>query len=413
MQRWLILFLVLSYRVSANEYINGTVILNNGESHTGLIRWDEDEETFWSDHFNGEKSEIPGFSKLSDEVKEAIENSQKGPSFDLLSFQVQLSSIFAEDIDAPNFIVPFAAIQSLIPKIISDRKGLEVHLHNGDVFFTHDGSNDVNAKIFVDKADGSVGQFRMDQVKEVNFSTTRANRLGPNHGIYGVVESQMGTFIGRIHWDRDERFGHQTLEGRDQNKLNSEEVSTVISDIKAITRKDDAALFEMKDGSQVLMTGTNDVDNGNRGLYIDTPDQGRLVLPWEQFNKITFTEPVEDGWDSYHQAVKKPGKLKAIVKRRSGTELDGDIIFNMAQSSPAEMIRCTIKGMDIYMPMFMMRSIKPAGDQYSDVTLTDGTVMKVYGSASFTSENLGLLVNPSDQAEYVPWEDVEEIIFNH
>lgn len=410
---WGLLLIAGASATWANQYIHGSVTLNNGETHEGLIRWDDDEETFWSDHFNGEKSDISGYAALSDEVKEAIEDGQKGPKLDLLSFQVELSSLFAEDIDEPDFTLPFAAIKTLTPKTVKGHEGLWVTLHNGDEFFTHEGSNDLTAKVFVNKDNGSVSQFRLNQIKQVDFSTSAATRVGPNQAIYAEVESTQGRFKGRIHWDRDERFVHETLEGTDQNNPAEGEISVAIGDIQSIKRETNAALFIMKDGSEKKMTGTNDVNDGNRGLYIETTDRGRVVLPWEHVTRVTFIDADETDWQPYTTAARKSGLLKASVRTKDGTVSEGNLVFNLAQSSPAEMIRCTVKGMDYYMPLFMIKSIKPVSEQYSEVTLVTGEQLNMYDSASFTAENLGLLLTEGGNTRYLAWDTVEEISFNH
>ena len=42
----------------ADGFIYGTITTNSGNSHTGLIRWG-DEEAFWDDVFHSAKKELP------------------------------------------------------------------------------------------------------------------------------------------------------------------------------------------------------------------------------------------------------------------------------------------------------------------------------------------------------------------
>lgn len=414
--RFLTVLLVLVAGVAgANEYIYGTVTLKSGESHTGILRWDDDEETFWSDHFNGEKSEIPQFDTLSDDLKEAIEDGQKGPKLDLLSFQVTLSSIFADDIENPDFIVPFGAIAKLAThRNEHGDDGLRVSLHNGDSFDSYEGSNDLDAEIFVKKANGATEQFKMRQVDHVVFSRTSQSFEGFNQGIYAVVDSELGTLKGRVFWDRDERFLNETIEGTEVSQPENGELSIPLASIKSIEKKAVGSLLTQHNGKQLHLTGTNDVDDDNRGLYIDTPDKGRILLPWEQFKKMTIQDQPQHDWQAYHQGLNHKALLSAEVELKNGNKVQaGQMVFNMAQTSPAEMIRCTVEGMDYYMPLFLIKSIEPLSAQHAKVTLRNGEQMNMFDAASFTDENLGLLYSANGESQYIKWADVKKLVFDH
>ena len=412
-----LILLLLSFAgfATANEYIHGTVKLKSGESHTGILRWDEDEETFWSDHFNGEKSEIPQYKSLPDDVKEQIEDAQVGPKLDLLSFKVTLSSIFAEDIENPDFIVPFGAIAKLTTATDeSGRRGLKVELYNGDVFESYEGSNDLNADIYVKKSDLTTNEFKMKQIESITFSQATEALTGFDQGIYAVVDSDLGTFKGRVRWDRDERFLKEAIDGSDVSQPNSEELSIPLSDIKSIEKKEKGSLLTMHNGKELHLSGTNDVDSDNRGLFIDTPEKGRILLPWEQFNKMTIQEVPQNDWQTFHSSIRKEGKLNAQLTFKDDSLISASsIVFNMAQTSPAEMIRCTVKGMDYYMPLFLIKSIEPKSNQHALVTLMNGEQTEMYDAASFTEENLGLLYTGNGKSQYVQWKNVKKIEFIH
>ncbi|WP_154223591.1 hypothetical protein [Marinicella rhabdoformis] len=411
----MVLLLFVAGNVVANEYIHGTVKLKSGESHTGILRWDEDEETFWSDHFNGEKSEIPQYKTLSDDIKEQIEDAQVGPKLNLLSFKITLSSVFADDIENPDFIVPFAAIAKLLTVTDdSGSRGLKIELHNGDVFESYEGSNDLNADVFVKKSDGTTGEFRMKQIESITFSRAADGLSGFDQGIYAVVDSKLGTFKGRIQWDRDERFLKEAIDGSDLANPENEELSIPLSDIESIEKKEKGSLLTLQNGKQLHLSGTNDVDADNRGIFIDTPEKGRMSLPWEQFKKMAIQEFPQNDWQEYHSLISKKGKLNAQLTLKDGAQISAkNLVYNMAQTSPAEMIRCTVKGMDYYLPLFQIKSIEPKSNQHALVTLIDGEQVEMFDSASFTEENLGLLFSVDGVSKYVNWKDVKKVDFEH
>ncbi len=415
MRYLIVLLLCVAGNAVSNEYIHGTVNLKSGESHTGILRWDDDEETFWSDHFNGEKNAIPQFSSLSSGLKSQIEDAQMGPKLNLLSFKITLSSIFADDIEKPDFVVPFGALAKLTASSNDEGSaGLHVELLNGDVFESYEGSNDLDAEVFVKNISGETNQFKMRQIESIEFSRSFDEFAGFNKGIYAVIDSDMGTYKGRVFWDRDERFLNETIEGTEASKLDSEELSIPLSDIKSIEKKQNSALITKHDGTQLTLVGTNDVNDENRGLYIDTPDKGRMVLPWQHFNKMTIQDEAQHDWQAYHQALLKKGKLSAQVTQKDKSQITAtNLVFNMAQTSSSEMVRCTVKGMDFYMPLFLIKSIEPKSAQHALVTLINGEQLNMSDTASFTEENLGLLYSDNGQSRYISWVDVEKIEFNH
>ena len=50
----------------------------------------------------------------------------------------------------------------------------------------------------------------------------------------------------------------------------------------------DAARITLSDGRELLLTGSNDVNEGNRGIFIQTAGGEIFVVDWDDFDRAVF-----------------------------------------------------------------------------------------------------------------------------
>ena len=88
---------------------------------------------------------------------------------------------------------------------------------------------------------------------------------------------------GRIHWDQDERFNWETLDGEEGGV----EYRIPFIAIRSIARSEHGgADVVLREGRKLHLTGSNDVDEGHRGVAIEQPDGSVTVLPWEELREV-------------------------------------------------------------------------------------------------------------------------------
>ena len=114
--------------------------------------------------------------------------------------------------------------------------------------------------------------------------------------LYGTIVTREGEEIeGRIRWDADEEWSWELLQGTSRNVDFSIEFGNV-----AHVERDDAegAHVTLRDGRSFHLTGNNDVDRDNRGIFIfptpgdaaatgQTAPEWRYVA-WEDFREARF-----------------------------------------------------------------------------------------------------------------------------
>jgi hypothetical protein len=228
----------------------GTVTVWDGSQFRGFIRWDDD-ECVSTDILDGESRdeelEIP-FSKIR-----AIERASSSSS------RVELAN------------------------------GQKIRLR---------GTNDVNEDnrgIVVDVPDfGQVTveweDFERAEFEKPNPALSKGYRqYDAGQPLYGTVWDNAGDrWQGRIRWDDDEAMTYEFLDG----EMDDLDVRIEFSDIRSIKRRSRrSALVQFEGGETVILKGTCDVNDENRGIFVEETDGQMIHLYWDEFDRVEFGHP--------------------------------------------------------------------------------------------------------------------------
>ena len=178
--------------------------------------------------------------------------------------------------------------------------------------------------------------------------------------------------------------------------------------IRSIARQTlGSSLVTLVDGRELVLSGTNDVGNGNRGVYVDDPRYGRVLVSWDAFLRLDFS-PAGSG-PAYGDFP--PGRpLKGTVTTRDGRQLAGRLVYDLDESETTETFDAPLECVDYTIPFGMIASIVHP----DRVTLRNGETLQLERSADLGERNAGILifVDGGEQPEYVPWADVARIDFD-
>ena len=392
--------------VAANPepIIFGTVTETNGQTYTGSIRWG-DQETFLSDIFNGRKIATVGIEHLSDDEKNDLTDHQPGPRATIGNVHITFKS-FRKEIELPYFNVPFGSVKQLE---IDNKKNLfTATLQDGSTIVS-DGSssNDLSSDIFVKNLQGETKEFELNELSLITFAKAPATALTFGDGIYGTVTSSIGTFEGRVMWDKDERLTYEELDGEDE----SQDYEIKFSDIKSIEKNGNASIVVLRNETTLNLTGTNDVNNGNRGIWVDHPDLGRVEIEWSQFKKLVI-EDVSVKWLDFDDYANITKPLKGQVELKDGSKLDADsITYDMNQQSSSELMQVDVNEANREIPLRTIQKINVKHEQAVEFLLQDQTTILAYGNRSVTRENNGILIRSQGTHRWIPWEQVQAVTF--
>jgi hypothetical protein len=380
--------------VDTSGFLYGEAVTRSGNTYRGRLRWD-DEESFWGDYFNSTKKERPYAEKAPDHMRERRER--------VTIFGISIGTRWDDD-DDRRFVAPFGALRE-----IEVHRGDEVTvtMKSGTRYELEGGSNDIGADVVV--WDEKVGRIALewDELERVRFLPAPADLAVDVHRLHGTVESDAGTFRGWIQWDQDECLSSDELDGDTRDG----DVSIPMGRIRRIERASRrASLVTMDDGRELRLDGSNDVDDDNRGIYVEDDRFGRVLVSWDAFESVTFDRPAGSG--PAQNAFAAGGPLVGTVTDRQGRKHAGRIAFDLDETETWELLSGTRRDVEFIIPFALVAAVVPDGDDSAKVFLESGLELRLEGGADVGEGNSGVAVIGDDgDVRYVEWEDVRRIDF--
>ena len=389
---------------STNIFIYGTVTTINGDQYEGPIRWGND-EVYWVEMFNAGKTSNDFLKFLS---KSDIENLPKsddswlGLDLDILSLWEDKFSKSKHQFDSR-----FGDIRSVHPTGSNTAK---ITLKNGVAMEVHgDGYEDVGSSI-VKVFDQELGEVKLkwSRIASVDFKEgSPATDVTFGQPIYGKVDAgRKGSFTGIIQWDKDERFLNETLDGQDRN--GKKEIP--FQHIHRIKKGKYGSEVVLKSGRELYITGSNDVNQENRGIVVNDPNVGQITIPWMYFQELEIQENPQGL--SYNDFPLSMG-LKGTVYTVDGDKHSGLMAFDLDEAWEFEILDGKDDNVTFKIPFRNIQSIVPKNYNYSIITLKNGTSLLLGGERDVSDRNDGILIfTATDQKpNYIKWSAIDEISF--
>jgi hypothetical protein len=166
----------------------------------------------------------------------------------------------------------------------------------------------------------------------------------------------------------------------------------------------------LKDGRSYRLRGTNDVNDENRGIMVEDPRFGRVVVSWREFDRLDFSESASSG-RAY--ADYKPGKpLAGTVVTKDGETHSGRLVFDLDEAASWEILNGDWSDLEYNIPFQFVKRIEPGRDE-TRVVLRGGEDLRLEESQDVTANNDGLLVFDRGTADplFLPWRNLESIEF--
>jgi len=396
-----------------NTAIYGKVTTVSGDVYTGPIKWGgkgaQKAEVFWVEVLNGTKASNDFMKFLSKaEVKALSEKEEEGGSW--LNIDLGVLSIWEDKFSdtAHEFKARFGDIKSIVPMRrdrakITFKNGASLEIVGGN-------SEDIGNSIGV--YDFELGEVMLSwgRVEKVEFmAAPKSQEEGFGKPIYGIVNAgRKGTFSGQIEWDSDERFLSEILDGKDRNG----DKKVPFRSIQKIVKGRNGVDLTLKSGRTLFLTGSNDVNQGNRGVVINDPNVGQVKIDWRDFIELEISDS-ESLRMSYDDFPSSRG-LRAKVTTIQGDEHEGMIAFDLDEAWEFELLDANDDKAEFQVVFRNIKSIIPKNYNYSMVELRNGERLLLGDHRDVSEKNAGILVFPSKNADpvYIKWSQVDEIIFD-
>lgn len=383
-------------------YMYGKVTTRDGNTYVGVIQW-SDEEIYWSDFFNASKLDSKIFGHILEERRDKDDDNWLGIDW-------SLSGIWADKHSwtVHQFVCQFGNFRAIEYK---RDKRLNITLKDGSVLeIGGSGYNDVFANIRV--YDEEIGKVKIgsDRVRRIEFfQGPRKVYDKPGKAISGTVYTTEGErFQGQIQWDHDECLTSEMLDG----EADGSDMSIAFGKIKKITPLRRGSEVELWSGRTFVLSGTNDVDSDNKGIYVTHPEFGRVDIPYSYVDLVEFDE---NGWSGpKYEEFEKPRYLKGKVKLNDGETVSGYIVYDMDEFWDFETLEGDSHKVEYIVPFTSIKSIQPKNYNYSYVTLRNGEKVLLGDARDVSDKNGGLLVFNSQESEAVriDWELIDRIDFD-
>lgn len=395
----LVVLLSLSDMLEAQDggLMYGRVKTMSGTEYIGNIRWGG-EEVFWTDVFNASKLDTKVFGHvLKDKDKEGIDWSLTSIWDDYRSNSVH------------EFSCQFGNIRNLT---YTDHNRALITLKNGSkIKVGGSGYNDIMASVTI--LDEELGKIKVkgSNVRSVDFMNTPES-LDPKFGValYGAVHTFEGDSVkGYIQWDHDERLSTDVLDGHSH----SQNLKIPMGKIVRIEPSRNSSKVELISGREFVMSGTNDVAEGNRGVIVTAEGLGRTSIPWSDIYYVSFDKSEKTSGPSYAD-FKSPKALSGQVILINDKKYSGFFAFDMDEVWEFEFLDGHSKNWEFKVPFSNIRTISPRNSKYSLIELKEGSKILLGNSRDVSSQNGGILLFKDKDKEpiIIDWDEVDRIIFN-
>ncbi|MBN1885120.1 MAG: hypothetical protein JW876_06315 [Candidatus Krumholzibacteriota bacterium] len=382
--------------------IYGTLTAADGEVFEGLIRWDTNEAS-WVDILDGNKdrfrSNDRGRRRGSRRTRDRIE---------FFGIRIEGSGIYTED-DRSLSGICFGHIASL--EVIGDDE-VALTLKSGDELEFSGGSTDIGDEIrgiVIEDAKKGEVEFDWEDVDRIDFSASPPG-LASSFGdrLYGTLTTRSDdTFTGWVCWDVDELFTTDELDGRSSRRRRHIE----FGDIRMIERKgSDGARLTLWDGNTMVLSGSNDVDDSNRGIAIFVEGFGRVTVRWDEFESLEFLEPpaapVYGDFDGGR-------RIMGTVYTTDGGSVSGAIRWDDDEEYTWEYLDGEFRDIEMDIEFANIAEIRRKGFRSAIVSVWDGPAFRLRGSNDVDEDNRGIFVTTAEGEEVdIDWEDLDRVVFS-
>lgn len=360
--------------------IRGTVVLRDGRRHEGPIRWG-DRQRFWDE-------------RLAGVLAEDLELGERTEHLEVFGLRVWQWK--ERDVVRLSIAVPFGLIASI------ERTGgdaLTATLVDGTVVDMRRSGRDVGADPTVETGAGDPVTPDWGDVERVEFAAGPATGAERSR-LYGTVETAIGRWTGFVAWDRDERVLDETLDG-DEAEIPFARIAEIHKDGPW------AATVVLRDGTVEKLSGTNDVNEDNRGIEIRADGLGTVVVGWDAFTSFVLDDPPP----SPARGTFAAGPLRGTVVTRAGERLAGTITWGDHERWVWETLDGELHpDVDVAIPFSELAGVVPSPDDpgWATVELRSGRELEVRGG-DVEAEARPLEVGTGAGPRRVEWADVAAV----
>ncbi|MEW5995156.1 MAG: hypothetical protein AB1744_12280 [Candidatus Zixiibacteriota bacterium] len=392
----------ISIQADHSGRIYGRITTVDGDVFKGFIRWDKNEGN-WVDVLDATK-ELPKrhYKKSHRKYRD------KETTIKIFGLEIGKESSRGFWSSAQSGI-RFGHIKSL--EATGDDEAILTLKSGQEIEFTGGGTDigtGIREIVIEDEHEGEI-EFVWDDLEAVEFMQSPKNAESNfSDRLYGTLTTRRGDeFTGFICWDVDELFTSDILDGEEGSRKRKIKFGKIMS----IERySSSGATVTLPNGEEMLLRGTNDVNDNNSGIVVCDPNLGQVTVQWDDFDRLDFTAaPAQIRYDQFDGGR----RLSGTVYTDDGESYSGTIRWDDDEEHTWEILDGEHRDIEFDIEFGLINSIEKRSYRSSVVTLWDGRTFRLGGSNDVDEDNKGVFVMLPDGEEVeIEWDDFDRVEFN-
>lgn len=366
--------------------IYAKITLRDGDMLEGRVSWGE-HETIWGHTFDASYN---FYDHHRDAYYRQRELSGRRPGNLTAQFHVYFGDITRIERHGSRALV-----------LLKDEREFEVY------------SGDVGESLYLSDVDLGKVKVKWNEIETIEFqdeSKDFAKHSVENaYPIYGKITTRSDhVFNGFILWDNDESLSTDIIDAEDGRY----DRNIPFSKIKSITpRSSRSSEVVLVTGKEMVLSGTNDVDKGNRGLVVTDPDYGIISIEWRDVDLVEFDHNVPA---QKYSDFPKGKHLRGTLTDDRGKDFSGYIRWDDDESMTTDFLNGETYGYDVKLSFSKIKEIRRRTRKSAVVVMMNGVEFRLSGSNDVDSGNKGIVVlkNVDDEeGEIFEWDEFEKVVF--
>ncbi len=397
--------LVVTVEADDSGRIYGEITTAEGDTFEGFIRWDKNEGS-WVDILDATK-ELPKRSTYKEARRKYRD---RKATIEIFGITIGKSGFRGSGWwSSAQLGIRFGHIMAL--EVVDDdavlltlKSGQEIELSGGST----DIGSGIREIIIEDEHEGEI-ELVWDDLETIEFMAAPSG-LESNFGerLYGTLTTRRGDeYTGFVCWDVDELFPTDILDGDEKHRSRKIKFGKIAS----IERySSSGAKVTLTNGNQMVLRGTNDVDDDNRGIVISDPGFGQVTVKWDEFDRLDFTKAPHQ---VRYQEFDGGRRLTGTVYTEDGDSYTGTIRWDDDEEYTWEILNGDYRDVEFDIELGLIKSIEKRSRSSSIVTVRDDRSFRLRGSNDVDEDNKGIFVTLPDGDEVeIEWEDFDRLEFS-
>lgn len=384
--------------------IYGRITTVEGDIFEGVIRWDKNEGS-WVDVLDGNKD----LDRRDQRSSSRRKYRDKEKSIKILGITIGKTYSDWDNWGSAQSGIRFGHIKTI--EVIDDdavrlvlKSGLEVELEGGST----DIGEDIREIIIEDPDEGEI-ELVWDDIETIELdSPEKAYKSSVGDRLYGTLTTRRGEeFSGFICWDIDELFADDILDGSHKGRKRKLRFGKIA---KIERYSSNGAVVHMKDGDEMVLRESNDVDDSNRGIIVSDPSFGQIRVNWDEFDALEFKDaPRPIVYTDFDGG--RP--LYGTVVTEEGDSYTGKIRWDNDEEYTWEILDGDYRDIEFDIEFGLIKSIEKKSYRSSIVTVSDGRTFRLRGSNDVDEDNKGIFIETDGEEEIeIEWEDFSKVEFS-